>query len=358
MRLRLAVPLAAAVSAIAGAHGAPTAGQADRTPDALLAAYAAGDVAVIERAIRTEDEFEQLRKAIGFVKDGQFRGAMRAWHLARRPAQAAFLFDVARVALNKNWRLWLDVLVEAGNFVRGRPDMPGVSPADDAFEILFHKTAVAMLMGQRRPDFVELHGLDPLATRLVSEPPADGVPRLVDPWIDLARAIVADQWTLIDPTRLERLSTNLIYRFDQAARFDVTRAEALVRKAWLFVRLGRHDDAVATLDRVGADGRSVELSVRYWARLFRGKAFEGLGRIAEAASVYEAARALVPRAQSAGVALVALELRRGQHARAYEWAADVRTAPDTAFDPWWQYLYAEFRHFDARLEALRRTAIR
>jgi tetratricopeptide (TPR) repeat protein len=140
--------------------------------------------------------------------------------------------------------------------------------------------------------------------------------------------------------------------FDDASHYDATRAEALVRKARMLEGSGRPAEAVAALDAIAP--RIDDPAIAYWRCLFRGRALGDLDRFEEAARAFEDARRLVPDAQSATVALMALELRRNRAADAYVWADAVRKAPPGMTDPWWQYATGDFRFFAARLVTLRR----
>lgn len=321
------------------------------SPDLLLAAYAKGDYQVIERALKGADNFDRFRKALGYEKDGKFYGALAQWHLDRHPAQSVFMLDLAFVAFNHNWPYWLDVLEEARKFVTGRREPPGLRPDDDAFEIAWHKTSIALLFSGRRPDLIQKNGLGPLAQRMAAAPLETGEPRLIDPWIALARGMAEEQMTFVNRASLPVRAPAALRYFDEAAAFESTRAEALVRKAWILVRLGRPAEALTALDLW--QDRANDPSVLYWGQLFRGRAFEDLDVLAEAARAYGEALRLVPDAQAPMAALVALELRRNDQDRAYHWATSALTAPTNAIDPWWDYAFCDFRLFKTRLAALR-----
>ncbi len=111
----------------------------------------------------------------------------------------------------------------------------------------------------------------------------------------------------------------------------------------MLVRLGRPADALELLAKLG--DRIEDPVIRYWGRLFHGRAFEALGRRDEAVRAYEDALTQVPGAQAPAVALSALELGRNRLEQAYRWAAAVRTAPVEMADPWWKYLADDYRLF-------------
>lgn len=338
----------------------PAAPMADGEFDRLLAAYAVGDDQAIERALPTMDTFESLRTSLGL--------AIVRWDREhdRHAIQLVFILDVAVVGLNHHWHNWLDVLKVGREFVMARPDPPGKKPDDDAFEIAWHQAAVALLEGVRRPDFIEdvldvtLSKADhpqPLNGRMAAAPLETGEPRLIDPWIALTRGILEEEWTIIDPpipNALQAHGPAAVRHFAEAAKYESTRAEALVREAWMLIRLDRPADALAALDALGDD--AADAPRRYWSRLFRGRALEGLGRLDDARQAYLDTLALVPHAQAPTVALAVLALRQNRDGDAFQLASEARSGASDVADPWWLYGYGENRFFQARLIALREVA--
>ncbi|HUF23406.1 MAG TPA: hypothetical protein VMN81_04695 [Vicinamibacterales bacterium] len=142
-------------------------------------------------------------------------------------------------------------------------------------------------------------------------------------------------------------------RYDAAARFPETAAEARVRKAFFLHRIGRHAEALAELE--GADGRTADrdVTIGYLRRLIRGRVLEGLGRFGEARAAYESARSVLPDAQSPAVALMRLHVRSGDRPAADALAAAIETAPKHAFDPWWVYWLGDARQYGAIVARLR-----
>jgi tetratricopeptide (TPR) repeat protein len=331
----------------------------------LFEAYAAGDHGVIARSLSTEQAFEAVRR--------QLDPAVEVWKRDRQPVQSVFMLDLALAAHNRRWAYWLDVVCTAREFLTSRP-LTGTSPAEDELEIAWHKASVALLSGQRRPDFVSEQGIDPLRERMAPEPAADGSPRLIDPWIVLMRGIAEEQRTIVGP--MTRFVDNCVARpargrrpevdsnslaehaplaiahYDEAARYPSTRAEALVRKVWLLVQLGRPTEALETLD--GLSEPLGDSAVAYWRLLFRGRALAAVGRHDQAATAYEEAIAHTPGAQAPRVGLLALEFKRGRPTEAYRWAAEVRAPHGSSDrDPWWEYWSGDFRFFAERLAQLR-----
>jgi tetratricopeptide (TPR) repeat protein len=109
------------------------------------------------------------------------------------------------------------------------------------------------------------------------------------------------------------------------------------------LRLGRvltlHGDTEGAVRILAEIGEESEAAYRYLARMFEGDLFERRGDAAEAKRRYLAATALLPRAQSAYIALAHVRHSTGARAAA---AADVRaTTLDTSVpdigDPWFWY---------------------
>jgi tetratricopeptide (TPR) repeat protein len=348
--------LAGVLVAVAGAVTAGS--QAPVTIDALLAQYTRGDFQAIERAITSEQQYEALRRDLGWVdKHGQVFGVMARWHNARQPAHAVFMLEFALAGLNRRYEYWLDVLEQARRFLAVRQSPPGRDPEEDAFEIAWHKTSIALLFGQH-PDFVRDHGLTPLAARVAASP-VDGEARLVDPWFALARGMLEEQAILIDPASRAVRGPVALAHFEEAAAHASTRAEALVRMSRVLLDLGRPEDAVAASDRLRPHLDTIgDTDVAYWHWLLRGRALARLGRLDRAARAFEEARRTVPGAQAPAVALLALELRRDEPAKVLAWAEAARRTPEDVADPWWHYEYADFRFFRSRTIELRRMMLR
>jgi tetratricopeptide (TPR) repeat protein len=277
-------------------------------------------------------------------------------------------------AHNRQFVLWLDIICTGRQFLTMIPAAPGLptegacmnaaqirprpvvpDAPENAFEVAWHKTSIALLEGQRKPEYVADEGINPLNDRLAPAPRADGEPRLVDPWIALHRGFVREQEAIVSAVKLEDSGRAAIEQYDEAAKYPSTRTEARTRKAWLLLRLGEPDEALATLDSLVEP--AADPAVEYWRHLFRGRILVALGRDDEAAAAYDRARTVVPGAQAPVVGLMALELGRDQRAEAYTWAELVRRPPNVeVHDPWWDYWSGDFRLFPERLVELRRMA--
>ncbi|HUF48752.1 MAG TPA: hypothetical protein VMM93_13125 [Vicinamibacterales bacterium] len=362
---RLLAALALAMLVIAA--GRPPAAQfAPQSLAPLFAAYASGDFAVVARELTSAVDFNHIREK-------ELERTIAEWKEDRRPVQAAFLLDLALTAHNRRWDTWLDVICMGREFLTSRP-LDAVSPDDDAFEIAWHKTSIALLEGQRRPDFLLGQGLEPLAERMTAAA-AIGAERLVDPWIEVAWGRLYEQRALVGTTlppprncysqsrrrpalpsggtSMKNEGPRALSHYDEAARFPSTRSEALVRKAWVLVQMGRPDDAIAALGAI--DQPFGDDALRYWSQLFRGRALAALARPDEAVAAYDTALVVAPGAQAPHVGAIAVELSRNGRDEAYRRAALVRRPRDPlATDPWWVYWSGDFRLFEERMMTLRR----
>jgi tetratricopeptide (TPR) repeat protein len=311
-------------------------GQDDDLLARMFASYAKGDVKVIERSLTTSRAKDAVKQDV--------KSTLQRWSGHREPIQAVFLLDLAFVMLD------LDVLDQARKFIANRPDPPGRNAAEDALEVAWLKAALPFIENQRRAPLLQERGIAPLKKRMTATLQPGGA-RLVDPWFALTCGIAEEQWMVDEPFSLRQHGEAAAKLLVEAGTFESTRAEALVRLSWVLVRLGRHEEALSALDAFG--DRTNDTTLRYWSRLFRARAFEGLGRPDDAARAYNEALSLIPRAQSPTAALALLETRRGRIEDAERWAIAGRTAPAGTVDPWWQYGKGEYRLYEARMAALR-----
>jgi tetratricopeptide (TPR) repeat protein len=176
-----------------------------------------------------------------------------------------------------------------------------------------------------------------------------------EPRFLLARAFSLDQSRAFDDQGAAQGShaREVLARYDEAARFDDTAAEAHVRKAFFLHRIGRHREALAALDAGDADASNRDAVVGYLHRLIRGRVLEALERFDEARTAYEAARQTQPRAQSPRVALMRLLVRAGDRPGAAALASAIQTAPAGDFDPWWLYWVGDYRQYGSIVGRLR-----
>lgn len=313
-------------------------------------AYITGDYEAIDRLVPAQWFAGDARDLRNHVD-----AAMSRWMRERRPAHAAFLLEVARYGLSLQSPDAMWILEHARHRLVARPDPPGSHPEADAFELAWHKAAVALLGGVRLPDVLEQGGVEPARARISASAPAGGEPRLVDPWIALAHAMVAEQRALADPRTFARHAREAIRRFEEAAKYEPNRIEAAIRMAGLLARLGRHADALTELEKLGDASGSADPTLRYWGLLFRGRALEGLERFDEASAALREALEIFPGAQTPAAALAALEARRGDPEAARRWALAPRPVTAGA-DPWLQYGSGDYRLLSQRLDELRRLS--
>jgi tetratricopeptide (TPR) repeat protein len=330
--------------------------------EALYAAYLAGDANAIGRQLRTEADFRALRGDIFLA----LRDARGAW----RPSRATFLLELSLVGSLRGWTDASLLLTGARDLVLHRPAPIGTRPAEDAFEITFHRTAVALLVSRR--ELNEAVGyLTAIAPR-VRATPGTGEPTLVDPRIALVQACIRDVRTapfeasvLQDPDRLPSLTIDpnsallrtqsdaALAAYREAERLSPVADEARVRRGLLLHRLGRQAEALAALDVAPAAG--ADPAVDYWRMLFRGRVLQALDRPEEAAAAYEAAARGWPGAQTPAVALAALAQQQDRPDDARRWAALARTTSADTIDPWWQYWTGDFRFAGSWFDDLRQV---
>jgi tetratricopeptide (TPR) repeat protein len=133
-----------------------------------------------------------------------------------------------------------------------------------------------------------------------------------------------------------------------------TSVEARVRLAWLCLRTGAVERADALLEGVTNDETDREML--YLAHLVRGQVLTALGRRNDAATALSDALQLWPDAQSARVALMAVELLRGDRRQAARLAEEIETAPSDQTDPWWLYWGGDARLYPRIIGRLREVA--
>jgi tetratricopeptide (TPR) repeat protein len=134
---------------------------------------------------------------------------------------------------------------------------------------------------------------------------------------------------------------------------DPAGAEARLRLGRLAWRLGELEDAKVELHAIVAGG--APLPLLFLARLFLGGIAEDEGRLEDALAAYEAAVALLPEAQSAGVALSEARHRQGDApgARRALHAGLAAAGRRKANDPFWDYPFSASTEALRRLETLR-----
>ena len=133
----------------------------------------------------------------------------------------------------------------------------------------------------------------------------------------------------------------------------VVGVDADLRLAQLYLQLQTYDRALHHAWRVTS--RASDPPAVYLGRFLAGRALEGKGDTKAAAAEYEQALGALPGAQSATLALAALEANGGDGSRGLRRAerALVEAGPAEHMDPWRLMPYGEFRRFPELISQLR-----
>jgi hypothetical protein len=115
--------------------------------------------------------------------------------------------------------------------------------------------------------------------------------------------------------------------------------------------MGRSSEALAHIEEADVD--SAEASLRYLRHLLSGHLLVALRRPDDAAVAYRTARAIVPTAQSAQVALMNSLIDRGDRGGAEALAEQIQAAPSTELDPWWMYWQGQYRLYGQAMARVR-----
>lgn len=351
-----ALALASTLATDARAQGPPSLA-------VLYDAYLAGDYQALPRAFTSAQAFDDARPDL--------QRTLREWSRSWRPSRAAFLLDLSFVAFERQWDDAAELLGGTRNYVFGRRAAPGSHAGEDAFELAFHRAAITFFLGRQALREADAY-LTALAGRVDLAPATSGRPRLVDPWMTFARAMIGEiqtspalrpdarravaDSTLAIPagdTGTRRQAEQAVAAFERVQDAPEVAAEADVRRALLLLRLDRPEEALAAL--AAADAAKGDETVRYWAELFRGRALERLDRHGDAAAAYERAVALVGAAQSPAAALASLWQRHDRPNEAQAWARRAATTPAAGLDPWWVYWRGDLRHAAARYAEVRKA---
>jgi hypothetical protein len=328
MPVRTTVVVALFISAVIATGRAEPQARPPLSLDPIFKAYASGDVDVVTRTVRSRDSLDAIRT--------ELFEAIERWRPQRDldPIAATFVFEVSVVGLGYGWPDAITVLDRGRAMVQQRLTPLGTNAAEDAFEIVFHKAALGALIGLQRVEAAERY-LREIEDRVSAEP---GFTRsLVDPRFSLIHGIAQElrtrpglpspykgtaTWGRLAPADIAE-ANEAIRRFDIAAQYQPTAAEASVRKANQLHRLRRFDDALTTLARV--DGQSADPFVIYWSWLFRGRT------------------------------LAALFTRQGRHEEALNMASAARLAPADTVDPWWRYWFGDLRFLPVYVDQMRKA---
>src|SRR3954468_1440046 len=211
----------------------------------------------------------------------------------------------------------------------------------DAFECSWLWTEVAALEGLFMADSAML-----FVPHAVERCPAEAR-------LHLANAIVSEQQWLRGTAGPDD-EAEVLRRYEQAIKFQDTSAEGRMRAAWFLCRTGKLDQALALIDAPAA--QTTDRQVHYLTDLVRGQILRALNRPDAAASAFQAALTTWPGAQSARVALMTLQLTRGDRQQAAALAEAAETMPPDTFDPWWTYWLGDYRVYPSILAKLRELA--
>jgi hypothetical protein len=146
-------------------------------------------------------------------------------------------------------------------------------------------------------------------------------------------------------------------RFYRRARdLDPAFTLAAVHHGRVLGLLGDHEASRATLEPARA--AIADRPTQYYAELFLGDAWRGLGDAARARDHYARASALYPRARTPGLVASALLRAHGDRAQAValiRQALGGRVGRSLTDDPWWTYHTAHAADAGDRLDAMRRA---
>ena len=329
-------------------YGVEAAGSGGGSPDGFFAAVPAdAPVAGVVEAYARAD-YPRLEKELAGITDGTaliaaLREAGNPWP-ANPKREAALVIEIADAAMATRRIPARDA---ARDLLRSYRTLVRHPLWPDDFERYWLWGAVASLQGVSQPELAREFA-DYALTRFPHEP------RFL-----LAQAFAVDQTRAFAETGGRNGAGQASHvrevtaRYDAAARFPETSAEARVRKAFFLHRVSRQADALAELDAVDGQAADRDVMIGYLRRLVRGRVLEGLERFDEAREAYESARAFRPEAQSPAVALMRLHVRAGNRPAAEAMAAAIQAAPKNAFDPWWVYWLGDARQYGAIIGRLR-----
>jgi tetratricopeptide (TPR) repeat protein len=332
--------------------------------DRLFERYASGDYDALPQAIRLARDYGTIR--------GDFEAARKVWLKDWKRVYAVFQLELAAIAFRNLWPNRMELLSGGSAYVQARPHLIGEKPEDDAFEGLWQKAALGILLGTLDSPAFDRY-LDSIATRVGATPSTNAAaPRIVDPRLAFMKATATEQLLLPVPRVSSQIRVNggvtqsvtvgssaldaaqALREFDAAAFFDGNAAESAVRRANVLLYMHRPDEALQSLDRLPADQPAG--MVRFWRDLLRGRAYEASERFADAIKAFTDARGQYPNAQSPIVALSLMNFRLGNAREARQWSATLYGLPRDAEDPWWIYCFGDARFFGPWLAELRRMA--
>jgi VWFA-related protein len=331
--------------------GAPSEGAESSTPNPSGATPAAPPTARPARRVAPSvqalaDLYDQggpaFQKGLAQSQDlaaviRDFRASDSPWPDAPRRT-AVFALELAIAALRSDNRYARD---EGGRLLAEYNTRVRAPEAGDAFECSWLWTEIAALEGLFMADNAMF-----FVPRAVERCPGEGR-------LHLAHALVSEQQWLRG-TAGDNEDAQILQRYEQAIKFHDTAAEAKMRAAWFLCRTGKLDQALALVDQPLPS--STDRYVQYLTELVRGQILRAQNRPDEAARAFRAASTTWPGAQSARVALMTLQLTRGDRQEAGALAEATETAPVDQFDPWWTFWLGDYRGYPAIIAKLRELA--
>jgi hypothetical protein len=127
--------------------------------------------------------------------------------------------------------------------------------------------------------------------------------------------------------------------------------EASMRLGAMHMRHQRFGEAMRHLAR--AETVTRDPYVIYLARYFKGQVLEQNSRSLDALNEYRGAAAAWPNGQAATMSLAAILFREGRRMEAYERVDRMLAAGPTRFDPWREYVHADYRFWPQLIGRLR-----
>ena len=124
-----------------------------------------------------------------------------------------------------------------------------------------------------------------------------------------------------------------------------------MRRGHILLGIHRFDEALAAWTDL--EQATQDIALKYLVRLFRGLAYEGLARDADAKAAYASAAAISPGAHSVNIRLAALAFRAGRTDESDRVLAALLTDDDPRRDPWWSYYAADWRFWYPDIERVR-----
>jgi hypothetical protein len=334
----------------------------------LIDAYAHGrqDEAVAKAAAITDLGPLRLR----FVQDTPgWVAADPAQSERRRRAVAGFIVELAAARLDTDWGRLSDLIEwTCAQILRSGP------PSD--FERAWHMSTTA-LAGRARTrlwllgPFARLPHQKPRAPQKDDPPSPKHLLHAIerfpdDPHFQLARVIAWTWGRDEEPIRNLRRDDedDLRARARRAPQLEALAAlEPLIAQAEVaaeaFINIGRihltvRDHAAALRAFEQAQPLAPTPELQYLSAFLAGRAMEALGRSDEAAAQYRRALEIVPGAESATIALAALQFSGDARDEAVAMLDRLFTKPSTTADPFRLVGYGSFMHWPRIKAAMRK----